>query len=1014
MDDKLSKIKTIAASGKDGKRAMVNTAVELLLISVGVPPEVASRIAPYVVTYVLILSAFLSLLGVALFALLLTGGGKVQDSEKYLAIETPLRRTIETAADKWHVPSKVLAGIASVQTDLGRTSPYDTIDRVNPAEGAVASRFPVVTPAIGDKSQRGEGLGPYLIQAGTVKSEGLDPQNWKQSSDLVAKLLRKSADKLVRAGIQEPTNVDDADRFWAQAVNDLPLVDPITGATGCSADPAEVGKAIQKIWACEVRLSGALITEVQVLPGGVVRTYQLSSGDTKARLVNEALGVAWMWAGNRGPVGDWASVSGKSCSNSDTYAGVFPITKSQANTLGTADRCDVVNNIQVAARAVSADLLKDAVVDPSNPYAVALRGWRVLPWTIGGPRSVDEFSVNGPWTQYQPAAACEALTQTWLATLGSSTNSSVFSKLASGEASSSEIEEAWSAFTDSRFGPPRADDRCVELTTGKAPTARRFLSWVATVARGVVDIAGEASVASDPTTYKAIGGVIELDDQRGEPVLKSSPPTTSAVARLSNDPIIVEYPFVQPDPTTSTGLGERSVGAAVSFGGLVPGDDRSGSDPSLGGLGGGSVGGIGISFTREDPAQKPVQPNTTQLVALSCGTGGTTRFAIPAVAARWEMLCEAAAGDGVPLHINSAWRSAASQAALYSSNGSSTVAAPGTSPHEKGAALDVDLGTSWGVGGDAGRQFAWLHSVVGCYAATTKSYQSLTTPVTSSQFSQNPTECGTGSIPVKRAQTFGMTPLCLNHYNNIEHWDDEAVIVCRKEPMKSSPTGFSREPWHFDIGVIVATATPSSTAGANCLSGVDVDPGSPQSVAVAVKAIWMCKLTAAGLATQPARDAGGYQASRWAKNFAEQIASEAVVVGYCESGLKPTASSKDGQHRGVFQMGDAEMKAQGMDPALWADAKRNIGVAADYWIASYRVAQPLEGWRPWAVVNTAWFSKANPARFPVIGRFTAVPPSPEAGSASGVDLPKWAVDPASTWGPVSGCSNTLAAGKPLN
>jgi hypothetical protein len=232
--------------------------------------------------------------------------------------------------------------------------------------------------------------------------------------------------------------------------------------------------------------------------------------------------------------------------------------------------------------------------------------------------------------------------------------------------------------------------------------------------------------------------------------------------------------------------------------------------------------------------------------------------------------------------------------------------------------------------------------------------------------------------------------------------------------MKSSPTGFSREPWHFDIGVIVATVSPSTLDGANCLAGVDVDPSSPQSVAMAVKSIWTCKLTSAGLATQPARDAGGYVASRWAKNFAEQIASEAVVVGYCESGLKPTASTKDGQHRGVFQMGDAEMKAQGLDPALWADAKRNIGAAADYWIASYRVAQPLEGWRPWAVVNTAWFSKANPARFPVIGRFAALPPSPEAGSASGLDLPKWAIDPALEWGPAAGCSNTLAAGKPLN
>lgn len=1014
MDDKVKKLQTIAAAGKGGKRAMVNTAVELLLISVGVPPEVASRIAPYVVTYVLILMGFLSLLGIALLALLLTGGGKASDSEKYLAIDMPLRRTVETAADKWHVPSKVLIGIAAVQTDLGRTSPYDTVDRVQPADGVTASRFPVVSPAIGDSDMRGEGLGPYLIQAGTVKSEGLDPQSWKQSSELVAKLLRKSADKLVRAGLVEPTNVEDADRFWAQAVNDLPLVDPVTGAAGCSADPADVGKAIQKIWACEIRLSGALVTEVQVLPGGVVRTYTLSAGDSKARLVNEALGVAWVWAGSRGVPADWATIGARSCSNATTFAGVFPITQAQAKAFGSEDRCDVINNIRVAARAVTTDLAVQPLADSSAPFAPALHGWRVLPWVLGNSENVSEFSAEGPWVEYSPAAACEALAQTWLASLGASTNATTFGKLSTGLATSEEIEAAWAAIDDRDFGAHRTDERCVELTSGRAPNLRRYVSWLAGVAVAVIDVAGEASVAKDPNAYKALTGVLELEKRKGELRIAADPPETSAIPRLSTDQIAVDYPFVQPDPASTAGLGERAVGAAISFGGIVPGDDRSGTDPTMGGLGGGSVGGIGISFVREDPAQKPVQLNTTQLIALSCGTDGTARFAIPAVATRWEILCEAAAGDGVPLHINSAWRSAASQAALYSSNGSSTVAAPGTSPHEKGAALDVDLGTSWGSGGDAGRQFAWLHSVVGCYATSSKSYQALASPVTSSEFSLRPQTCGSGSLPVKRAQTYGMTPLCLNHYNNIEHWDEEAVIVCRKEPMKSSPTGFSREPWHFDIGIIVATVSPSVATGTNCLSGVDVDPSSPQSVAIAVKAIWLCKLSAAGLDNQPPRDAGRYQASGWAKSYADQIASEAVVVGYCESGLKPTAVTKDGLHRGVFQMGDAELKAQGVDPALWADAKRNIGAAADYWLSTYRVAQPLEGWRPWAVVNTQWFSKANPAKFPVIGRFAAVPPSPEAGVASGLDLPRWAIDPQSNWGPTAGCSNTLASGKPLS
>jgi hypothetical protein len=109
-------------------------------------------------------------------------------------------------------------------------------------------------------------------------------------------------------------------------------------------------------------------------------------------------------------------------------------------------------------------------------------------------------------------------------------------------------------------------------------------------------------------------------------------------------------------------------------------------------------------------------------------------------------------------------------------------------------------------------------------------------------------------------------------------------------------------------------------------------------------------------------------------------------------------------------MGNSELEAFGARPELWNDAVANITAAARYYVHGLKGNSLYEGWRPWAVVNTQWFSKSNPLSMPVIGRFPAVSPSPKAGKISGIALPNWALEPETYWGPTGSCKTAAETG----
>jgi hypothetical protein len=88
-------------------------------------------------------------------------------------------------------------------------------------------------------------------------------------------------------------------------------------------------------------------------------------------------------------------------------------------------------------------------------------------------------------------------------------------------------------------------------------------------------------------------------------------------------------------------------------------------------------------------------------------------------------------------------------------------------------------------------------------------------------------------------------------------------------------------------------------------------------------------------------NAESYRSSRWyrasiIKAVFGPYGGEALRVARCESNLNPKA--RNGQYRGVFQMGHNERKTYGHGPGVWAQSF----AAYRYFVRSGR------DWSPWA------------------------------------------------------------------
>jgi hypothetical protein len=137
-------------------------------------------------------------------------------------------------------------------------------------------------------------------------------------------------------------------------------------------------------------------------------------------------------------------------------------------------------------------------------------------------------------------------------------------------------------------------------------------------------------------------------------------------------------------------------------------------------------------------------------------------------------------------------------------------------------------------------------------------------------------------------------------------------------------------------------------------------------------------------------------ASRWGfASLSEQVASEAIVVAYCESaGFNPRAltGANGFGYAGLFQMGSVEMRRFGEPGSSRFDPVDNAIGAANYFLFQYRNGAGWGGWSPWAVVNTNFNDEVNDqVKVPVLPRFVST--DPDFRGRPGPELPAWAVDP---------------------
>jgi D-alanyl-D-alanine carboxypeptidase len=93
------------------------------------------------------------------------------------------------------------------------------------------------------------------------------------------------------------------------------------------------------------------------------------------------------------------------------------------------------------------------------------------------------------------------------------------------------------------------------------------------------------------------------------------------------------------------------------------------------------------------------QPEATELIRIGATTEGRDLLLTPSAATAWEQMYQAAAADGIALHVESAFRSIARQAEIIRAKlaRGETIdailavnAAPGYSEHHTGHALDLN------------------------------------------------------------------------------------------------------------------------------------------------------------------------------------------------------------------------------------------------------------------------------------------------------------------------------------
>ena len=901
----------------------------------------------------------------------------------------------------------------------GATRPSDQVSTVEQDD---VSTFPVLVPPIGDPNE-GQAQGPFLIRAEYAVS--LDnPQDYVESMRFVTDHLVEIRGQLEDEGWElDESEPETHDQFWIEAINRLVayLQDPQSASTdtACalpsgSPDLENHSAWVDQLWRCEASdlLSGG--RDLQVVTGVSFNdegdpSFQIRTGQQAlSTLLVEARTVSRAFIDANGGFDDY------SCDeDGGGHQGWFPVDgQLHTRTGALAERvelCDVEVNVRAAARTV---LL--ANTQPVNtrdilngPYRPMVAGWETLLWPAGNAATAGEFARTGPYSAAGLSDACETLVADGFDALA--TDQAAIDRLIAAADEAGEDQLALGAVAQTMLAEvgisaARTDPRCA-MPSGAAPEGAQWADALADYADRYAPILLEGAGSGNgqatlnlQAAFSALTSGLRAIPGELQPFEAGR---SAAISRLNGERRAVPDtpPYASNRNSSGFSSGPSAIAHAIWFGGLFVDDPRAGAEPQGGMSGGAMTMATGFALTIEDDPRNNSQawlyphPSKGDATFLECGNRGG-HYARHHMAERWEAFCNDAHAAGVNVTVTDSTRSLAMQTDVHRRK-PNLAARPGNSRHERGAAIDY---------GEGNQLRPWAHHVVGCYDTTGESYRDLTASgddlnnrvYADRAAAGQPVPCTGSELPIKRIQTYGLIfPLCTLGGYALDH-----PIALRCD--LGTGAGGPRENWHMQPGIPLSVSAMS----ASCGGSRSYDSSDPQSIAVLVYEIFYCEASAAGLDQRPPTPAKGpWDPSRYGfNNLAQQVAAEAVVVGYCESGYTETnmgSANHTNNYGGVFQMGkwEAETYVPGGkgNPSMRFQIEPNIIGAARYFLANEGKGH-WKGWSPWAVVNTdlsqGRFAGHNNVNIPLVPRFTSTRHG-HVGKQLDAGLPDWAVNPAS-------------------
>lgn len=332
------------------------------------------------------------------------------------AVEGPSSRATSPATS-----SGGSAAVPGAATTAG--SPVPAIPQGAPSDYRCVQQVCGPWPPIGTKG--GEGQGALLVNPGVAAEAGLNANDLRASIQFVAKKLSTARNKIQDGGHfpRWYTRAKTADGMWTQAVDELYNSGIIENPNGQSVPCTQVSGTtvsllVQEVWTCEIDRVPAVYV-VQTVDGSTspptYTTYPQALGLNQ--LVDEGLAVAKAFSND----------GSAACNNTASGpAGVFPLTAAVASQFGDTTRCNAVENIDAAIRA----LLSVTTLPPADrqqalaPYELPgvrylyqpmLGGWMLMPAALGHEERT--LLVSGPYVPFQPTTACQNAVQTWLESL---------------------------------------------------------------------------------------------------------------------------------------------------------------------------------------------------------------------------------------------------------------------------------------------------------------------------------------------------------------------------------------------------------------------------------------------------------------------------------------------------------------------------------------------------------------------------------------------------------------------